>query len=467
MTLKREMGKMKNNITEQLAKYVVDLKFNMLPNEVLEQAKHCLLDLLGIMVRARFDAESSEPVIRSVKTLGGSTGKCTAVCNAENFAPHYAALINGTLGHSLDFDDTHRRASLHPGSAIIPAALAIAESEGADGKTLITGMVAGYDVGCKISMALTPKNHYDRGFHPSATTGVFGATAAGASILGLNSKTLENAFGINGSQAAGSLQFLHNGAWNKRIHVGLAAHNAIYSLVMAQNEVIGASHPLEGEAGFFHGYSDGAEPEKVLSGLGEVFEIQQTALKPYPSCRFTHSPIELIIQIVKSENLAADEIEEISIGLASKAIDIVGAPQERKRRPKSTVDAQFSVHFTAAVAAAHRQLVWTDYDKISDPEIIKLMDRIHVVNDMKAEAEYPDNLACNLTLKAKGKTYNLYSNIAKGEPENPHTWDEVVLKFNLLSEVGLDENRRSQIVDYVANLETLGNVKDLMILLRT
>ncbi|KKM10049.1 hypothetical protein SY88_15500 [Clostridiales bacterium PH28_bin88] len=454
------------SVTSRLADHVVGLSYDRIPTEVVEKTKHCLLDLLGIMVRARFEAESSEPVTQAVKELGGASGKCTAVGNKETFTPHHAALLNGTYAHSLDFDDTHRRGSLHPGAAIIPGALAVAESAGAGGKALITGIVAGYDVGCKMSIAARPKVHYDRGFHPTATTGVFSATAAGASILGLTSATLQNAFGLNGSQAAGSMQFLENGAWNKRVHVGLAAHNAIYSLIMAQKGVLGASHPVEGEAGFLHAYTDGANAQDVLQGLGEQFEIYYTALKPYPSCRFTHSPIDLILDIVKGENIQAGEIEEIAIGLQTKGMDIVGVPAERKRRPQSVVDGQFSMHFTGAVAAAYRRMTWADYDKLSDPGIVRLMDRINVVHDPAVEAEYPDKFAGSVTLKARGKSFHRFTDLAKGEPEKPLTWGEVVAKFNDLAAVGLDESRRERIVEQVANLEKLESVKDLMLLFR-
>ncbi len=454
------------SITGRLADYVVGLSYNRLPPEVVEKTKHCLLDLMGIMVRARFDAESSEPVTDAVKELGGAAGKCTAVGNKETFTPHHAALLNGTYAHSLDFDDTHRRGSLHPGAAIIPGALAVAEASGADGKALITGIVAGYDVGCKLSIAARPKVHYDRGFHPTATTGVFGATAAGASILKFSSSTLQNAFGLNGSQAAGSMQFLENGAWNKRVHVGLAAHNAIYSLTMAQKGVIGSSNAIEGEAGFLHAYTDGADPQEVLKDLGEQFEIYHTALKPYPCCRFTHGPIDLILEIVNEEDIKADEIEEIVIGLQTKGIDITGAPADRKRRPQSVVDGQFSMHFTGAVAAAYRRMVWADYDKLFDPEIVRLMDRINVVHDPMVEAKYPDKFAGSVTIKARGQVFYGFTDLAKGEPEKPLTWEEVVDKFNDLSAVGLNESRRNQIVERVANLETMANIRDLMALFR-
>ena len=454
------------SITERLADHAIGLKFDSIPTEVVEKTKHHLLDLLGIMVRAKFDAESSEPVTAAVRELCGAGGKCTAIGNSETFTPAHAALINGIYAHSLDFDDTHRRASLHPGTTVIPTALALAESTNADGKTLTTAIVAGYDITCKVSIAAKPKIHYDRGFHPTATTGVFGSTAAGSVILKLDRETLQNAFGINGSQVAGSMQFLENGAWNKRLHVGFAAHNAILSLVMAQKGAVGASHPIEGFAGFFHAYSDGANPELAIQDLGHVFEVSNTALKPYPSCRFSHSAIDLIIEIVEEEDIRGEDIEEMTVGLPAKGMDLVGIPADRKRRPQSVVDGQFSMHFTGAIAAAHRRMTWADYGKLSDPEIVRIMDRMHAIEDPEAEAVYPDSLAGSVTIKAKGKDIRRFCEISKGEPEKPLAWEEVVTKFNDLAAIGLDQNRREQIIGCVANIEELSNVKDLMALLR-
>ena len=454
------------SITERLADHAIGLKFDSIPTEVVEKTKHHLLDLLGIMVRAKFDAESSEPVTAAVRELGGAAGSCTAVGNSETFTPAHAALINGIYAHSLDFDDTHRRASLHPGTTVIPTALALAESTNADGKTLTTAIVAGYDITCKVSIAAKPKIHYDRGFHPTATTGVFGSTAAGSVILKLDRETLQNAFGINGSQVAGSMQFLENGAWNKRLHVGFAAHNAILSLVMAQKGAVGASHPIEGFAGFFHAYSDGANPELAIQDLGHVFEVSNTALKPYPSCRFSHSAIDLIIEIVEEEDIRGEDIEEMTVGLPAKGMDLVGIPADRKRRPQSVVDGQFSMHFTGAIAAAHRRMTWADYGKLSDPEIVRIMDRMHAIEDPEAEAVYPDSLAGSVTIKAKGKDIRRFCEISKGEPEKPLSWEAVVSKFNDLAAIGLDQNRREQIIGCVANIEELSNVKDLMALLR-
>ncbi len=161
---------------------------------------------------------------------------------------------------------------------------------------------------------------------------------------------LENAFGINGSQSAGSLQFLENGAWNKRIHTGLTAHNAILALRFAQAGAVGARDALEGRSGFFRGYTDGADVEHVVRTLGERFAVDETAFKPYPSCRYSHAAIDLIREIIAEAKLKPEDVSAVRIGLPRKGMDLIGVPEAAKRTPRSIVDGQFSMFFLAAVA---------------------------------------------------------------------------------------------------------------------
>src|SRR5690606_40306027 len=152
-------------------------------------------------------------------------------------------------GHSLDFDDTHADSSLHPSAPVVPAALAASGTGGATGAELLAAIVAGYEVCCRLGNALDPTSHYARGFHPTATAGTFGAAAAAAKLYRLPAERIAAAFGVSGSQAAGSLQFLENGAWNKRFQVGAAAMNGVIAATLAQQDFLGASEPVEGRYG--------------------------------------------------------------------------------------------------------------------------------------------------------------------------------------------------------------------------
>src|SRR6201984_1102662 len=172
--------------TETLAGYVADLKFDDIPPEVLERAKVLTLDFLGSAIRARRDAESTPSLLKMLESLAlDGKGESPVFGDAKTWTPAVAALLNGALGHSLDFDDTHADSSLHPSAPVVPAAMAAAEMVGASGRDLLTAIVAGYEVCCRLGNALDPTAHYARGFHPTATAGAFGAAAAAAKLFGL------------------------------------------------------------------------------------------------------------------------------------------------------------------------------------------------------------------------------------------------------------------------------------------
>ena len=151
-----------------------------------------------------------------------------------------------------------RISSLHPSAPVVPAAFAVGEMVGASGRDVLTAIVAGYEVCCRLGNALDPTSHYARGFHPTATAGTYGAAAAAGKLFGLSKDQIIAAFGVSGSQAAGSLQFLVNGAWNKRYQVGAAAMNGVIAATLARNDFVGSSESVEGKHGLLVGYSDDA-----------------------------------------------------------------------------------------------------------------------------------------------------------------------------------------------------------------
>ena len=206
-------------------------------------------------------------------------GICTVFGLNRRYPPAAAALLNGALGHSLDFDDTHADSSLHPSAPVVPAALAAAEMTGASGDELLAAIVTGFEVCCRLGMALDPTAHYARGFHPTATAGTFGAAAAAGRLFGLDEQAMISAFGVAASQASGSLQFLANGAWNKRYQVGEAAMKGLMAATLASEEFVGAIDAIEGTHGFLAGYSDAPDPSRAVAGLGSVWETMKIGVK--------------------------------------------------------------------------------------------------------------------------------------------------------------------------------------------
>src|ERR1700761_4504330 len=300
--------------TATLAAYVANLRFEDIPQQVRERAKALTLDFLGSAIRARRDAESTPSLFKTLEALAlDGRGEATVFGDNRTWTPAVAALLNGALGHSLDFDDTHADSSLHPSAPVVPAAFAIGELVGASGRDVLTAIVAGYEVCCRLGNALDPTSHYARGFHPTATAGTYGAAAAAAKLFGLSKQQIVAAFGVAGSQAAGSLQFLVNGAWNKRYQVGASAMNGVIAATLARNDFVGATQSVEGKHGLLVGYSDNAHPEKAIAGLGKVFETMKIGVKPYPSCRYTHAALDALIAMRREHNLTPDQIKRVEV----------------------------------------------------------------------------------------------------------------------------------------------------------
>ncbi|MBV8602553.1 MAG: MmgE/PrpD family protein [Candidatus Eremiobacteraeota bacterium] len=440
-------------ITGRLAAYAADLEFEQIPSSTIDRAKQAILDLLGIAIRASAEGDSSAVSRRVVDGLA-APGKATAIGIGPHYQPQYAALLNGIFAHTLDFDDTHEGGSIHPGATVIPAALAIAEERAASGRRLLAAIVASYDVTVRLSEAAGAAAQYDRGFHPTATCGTFGATAAVANVAEAGAHVLENAFGINGSQAAGSLQFLENGAWNKRIHTGLAAHNAILAFRFAEAGALGAASPLEGRSGFFRGYTDDPEPQRAVATLGSRFAIDETAFKPYPSCRYSHAALDVLREAVSAPGYDPNAIESVTIGLPRKGLDLIGVPADTKRAPSSIVDGQFSMHFLAAVALLRGRMTWDDYELLGDPAVVATIDRIRVVLDPEIEERFP-TMGASVEITTRGATTRRINWTPKGEPANPLGWDEVIAKFMSLATAVYGRDHCVRLVDMVRGTELL------------
>lgn len=449
-------------VTTELARFTAGLRTAPLPTAVVDQTKRCVLDLIGITLRAADEAESTPAIASTIEDLAPGDGPATAIGHSRGFAPQYAAFLNGAYGHSLDFDDTHAGSSLHPGAPVIPAAWAIAETTGATGADVLRAIVAGYEVTVRLAEALPAAAHYERGFHPTATAGTFGAATAAALLLGADAAELANAWGVALSFTSGTLAFVENGSWNKRFQVGWAAHNGVIAAKLSHRGTLGATRAIDGKYGFLNAYSNSPTPAKALEGLGERWTVCETALKPYPSCRYTHSAIDGLIDLAIQHDLAVDDITLVEVGMSAPGIALCAVPAERKQDPQNVVDGQFSMHWLAAVALAKRRVGWSDYSLVRDPQILALTKRVVVHHDADVQANHPAAWSASLKVTLKsGQELAAFVLRPKGEPEAPLTWADVETKFHSLAETTVDARRRAEIVDRVKRLDQLDGVAEL------
>jgi len=449
-------------VTSELSRFCAAIRLATLPPEVVERARFLVLDLVGNIVRARHDAESTASFLAATRAIGLAAGNAGVFGDASRYTPGGAAFLNGALAHSLDFDDTHAAASLHPGAPVIPAALAAGEMAGATGADVLAAIIAGYEVTCRIALALPAGEHYDRGFHPTATCGAFGAAAAAARVFGLDAAGVEGAFGTVLSQCAGSLQFLANGAWTKRFQVGWAAMNGLMAATLVREGFKGAAEALEGRHGFLHAYAPKPTPERAVQALGSVFELMNTAVKPYPSCRYGHAGIDAALALRAAHGLQPAEIGGVTLGLPRAGMLLIGQPAEKKADPQNVVDGQFSGPFVIACALASGAMGWDSYQLLRDPTVRALLPKIRCEFDPEIEAEFPANMSGKVTIAARGETFVRKVVVPKGEPANFLSEAELRAKFAGLAEAVLGQERTARLASEVLAIDHLADVASLM-----
>ena len=458
--------------TRRLAEFAAGIDYPTLPPAAVERARMLLMDQVGISIRGRNDAGLSASMAAALRHLGLAAGgiagadtaaRASVIGDAASYSPPAAALFNGNLGHSLDFDDTHASGSIHPSAPIVPAALAAAEMAGADGRAVVAAVVAGYEVQIRLSLALNPSEHYRRGFHPTATCGVFGAAAAAGRVLGLDPSRMEDALGLCGSLAAGSMQFLADGAWNKPFHTGYAAMNGLVAACMAREGFRGAREAIEGRSGFLHAYAPNADPALATEGLGQRWETLRIAIKPYPSCRYSHAPVDALIALRGEHGIDWRDVESVEIGLSRTGWNLIGDPEDEKQRPETYVDGQFSMPFCAAVALRDGALTWDSYDAhLGDADTLGLCRRVRTAVDDRAEADFPGMSGLARITTKRGGAYERYVKTPRGEPENFLTREELKAKFDGLAAPYMGANRRDALAEALLAIDRTGDVAEVL-----
>ena len=442
-------------ITRTLIFYAYALNPKDLEKEVFEQTKRLLLDYLGVAM-AGSCTESAQSL---QKMLAGSApaGLCTVIGTVLKTSPEFAALANGTAAHSVELDDTHQAGSLHPGVVMFSTAIALSELHPEiDAGKFVCAVVAGYEVAARIAMALQPKHHYDLGFHPTATCGVFGAAVTAAKLLRLSEEQMLSAVGIAGIMAAGSLEFLAEGTWTKRLHPGLAAQNGILAAKLAAQGFRGPATILEGRDGFLFSHSRKPRPEWAILDLGKTFEIMRTSVKPHACCRYMQSSIDALIELANAHDLHPEQIKRVEVAVLEAGWLLVCEPRKRKYSPENQVDAQFSMPYGVAIALIDRAAGLDQFsdDSVRSPEIKSLMGKVVLTKDMRIEKNFPEEWPARVQIElTNGKQFKKNIRFPKGDPENPMTWRDLTIKFESLATRVISDARAGQIVGAVSAMK--------------
>lgn len=452
-------------LTRRLAAFAIGCRHEPLPPDVTERAKALLLDTLAAAYGARSFVPSGAVLADGLGSLGLGQGGASVLGDSRDWSPLAAALVNGALAHGMDMDDTFLASPVHPSAVLVPAALAAAEMVGADGATTLRALVAGYEGLCRIARAMAGTGHIERGFHQTATVGVFGAAITAGLILGLDQTQLESALGIAGSQAAGSIQFAANGAWNKTFQVGAAAMNGLLAANLARSNFLGASDVLEGRHGFLNAYGDGAHHEALIAELGQRWDTLQIGVKPYPCCRCSHPVLDGVLRLRAEHGIQASDVVGVSLGISSYATRIVGSELPAVWRPTTTVEAQFSLPFVTAAALIDGRMGWEQYTLVGSAAVQTLIDATTLMVDPEAERNHPQHWSARVAIATSGGTFETFIKTPLGEPETFPDMAATRAKFETYAEPALGA-AAGAIALRLSRLEGEKDLRDLTHVLR-
>jgi 2-methylcitrate dehydratase PrpD len=412
------------NLTEPLARFAADLRFEDLPEAVVHQASRFFLDAVGCAIAASREDERKASLARRL-AAGFDAAGSASVIGGGTTTPAVAALGNGMLVNATDNDDTHKRALAHIGSVVMPAALAMVETMKGDGRDLVCALVAGYEVTARVGMAVMP-THY-RFWHSTATNGTFGAAAAAGRALKLDPVQMRAAFGFAGTQAAGLNTFFESGDDSKSLHPGKAGLNGVLSAQMAAMGLTSPPDIFGHPKGYLVAYSLEPKPQMLSRGLGTEWMILDNGFKYFPSILASHSPIGATLDIVARQAPAPQDIAAVTVRTYATVKSHFSSKQV-----DATMAARLSVPYCVAVALVDGQVTQRqfDADRYRDPVVRGVMDKVEIVADDELTKLYPEKFPAQVSVAmTDGTVFEAEMYYPRGDPGNPLSDDELCDKF--------------------------------------
>ncbi|MGW4273257.1 MmgE/PrpD family protein [Streptomyces seoulensis] len=456
---------------QRLARLAYTTARTGLPRAFRDDMAGRVLDLLGNSLAA-----VPTGVAASVSAMAESWGgapQATSPAAARRLPAPVAALVNGTLAHSLDFDDTHLPSVLHPSAAVLPAALAVAETVGAAGGALLDAAVIGVEVTCRLGMAgydpaANNSIFFDRGLHATAICGTVGAAVAAGMLYGLDEEELTSVIGIACSMGSGIIEANRTGGTVKRTHCGWSAHAGVVAADLARHGVTGPATALEGRFGFLTAFcGDRADPAQLTDALGERWEARRLFVKPYPCNHFTHAGIDAALRL-RAAGVDPSAITALTLGVPAPVVHTIGEPHAAKVRPQSGYHGAFSGPFTIAAALLGGGGLGVSHADFTDAAVrsadrLGLAEKVRVVADERCTSVFPHQFPAVLTAElASGRRHVERVEVNRGGPENPLTQAELITKFRINAERTLSPAQADRVAELTGGLPSAPDTTALM-----
>lgn len=445
-----------------LAEFASQLALADIPPEVQAHARLCLLDGLGCGLYGS-QLEWGRIGAAAAEELAGG-GAATLWGHSSRVGAAAAALANGTSLHGFEIDDVHVRSMIHPAAVVIPAVLALAETDRADGETVLAAIVAGYEVGIRVGIA-TGVPHGARGYHATGTVGCVAAAAGAARVLGLDPDQTAHAIGIAATQAAG-LYCARAGAMTKRFHAGHAAQAGVLGAVLARRGFTGSQDVLEASfGGFMSTLTENADMDELTRGLGSVWETALVGFKIHAACASAHTIIDGLDQLMQ-QGLNAENLGSLTVHMTSKAARNVGWPYV----PQSIVAAQMNGSYAAAAKLLDGVVFAEQYaeDRLAAPDILGVIERVSIIADPALDAGGTAKRHASRVeaVLSDGRRLSAFNEQRRGSSHRPLSQDEIVQKFRLVTARILSPEATDDLLDLVFSVDKLPDMAALAGLLR-
>jgi len=451
-------------ISRTLAQFAHDLSFDAIPQEVRERAKHLMLDATGIAY-ASGSYDFAHKTLTAIAGLGGD-GRVPVIGLPQRLSPRDAALVNGVLAHGLDFDDTHTGGIIHSTASVWPTVMSTAFMRGTSGADLLVAYIAGVEAATRLG-AVGSGHFHQVGFHPTGMIGVFGCTLAAGTLMGLSPQALTMAQGIALSMAAGSLEFLEDGAWTKRMHPGWAAQSGITAAALGREGFVGPTRAYEGRFGVFNSYLQGGlEDERwgrATAGLGSIWETTAIAVKPLPACHFTHACADAAMILARQHQFKIDDIVRIKALVPGEVVKTVCEPVANKRRPANAYDAQFSIPYLVAASLIRGRFTLAELEPeaLNDEAILRVCDLVDYEVDPRST--FPRHYTGDVQISLRdGRVLMHREAMNRGCADRPLSNAEIIEKFTGNARMRLSARQAADVQEAVLGLDRAADVRPVI-----
>jgi 2-methylcitrate dehydratase PrpD len=448
-------------VMSALSTYMSAARTRALPEEVIEQAKHHLLDSLAAMISGS-ELPPGQAAQRYVREHGGSGGPVTVVGSALTAPPIDAALANGMMTHADETDDSHNESRSHPGCAVVPAALAAGEAYGIDGTVLLRAVTLGYDIGTRVVMAMGGAAFsYESSLATHSIAGTFGAAAAAACAAGLDTRQMRWALDYTAQESSGITAWRRDTDHIEKAFVfaGMPARNGVTAALLVKSGWNGVDDIFSGPDNFFAAYAPKAQPDRVIEKLGERYEITQTDIKKWTVGSPIQAPLDAIEAIRGKRDFEADQVKGVTVRLAPSVANVV----DNRDIPDICLQHMIAVMLldkTVSFHAAH------DKPRMQDAAVLKQRAKVALVRDEELAKALPAREAVVEVELQDGTQLSERVSAVRGTPRNPMTRNEVIAKARDLTAPVLGRDTSTRLIETIFDIEKVAEIRSLRRLLQ-